>query len=89
MTGPKIRGAELDSALDQVDRKAAQAVVRTLAPRVVLAGDKEDSDSAEVLELALGRVDQVGPGLDSDPSGRACLPRKCCSNISTKRKRES
>ena len=89
LTVPRIPGAQV-----------ARLAVRELARKVVLAvpaGDQEGSDLAVVLAavvavvvvlvLALGRVDLVGPVPESDPLG--CLPRKCCSNISTERKRES
>jgi len=84
LTVPRIPGAQV-----------ARLAVQELARKVVLAvpaGDQEGSDLAVVLAavelvLALGRVDLVGPGPESDPLG--CLPRKCCSNISTERKRES
>ena len=88
LTVPRIPGAQV-----------ARLAVPELARKVVLAvpaGDQEGSDLAVVLAtvvavvvlvLALDRVDLVGPVPESDPLG--CLPRKCCSNISTERKRES
>lgn len=89
LTLPRIPGAQV-----------ARLAVQELARKVVLAvpaGDQEGSDLAVVLAavvavvvvlvLALDRVDLFGPGPESDPLG--CLPQKCCSNISTERKRES